>query len=1146
MKSPFHLHAIMPVILITILFFSLFTPQVVSAEGEIPEIPVPPVDDIQTNLPTSNDDPLRAAVLLSENSAELVTEGEGKPLTSQYAISGLCNSDPWYLGAACPGGKCLYTTTDYGVNALRVALENWSSNKGYGYIFIESYSSPYALNHYQIDAATGYASLKGLKWDEAGINKPRIQGSLEITNFTSGFEINGLYIHTDASYPILSFTNNKGLVKLSNIEISDSFRSGIVINNHAGSVTINQVYVHDNKYNGVEINNCGSGVSCLNTGSIQLTNSTIYHNGTNGVNYSGLKIMTAGTVTVNGVTIANNYGKAGIEIQTKNSLTIKNSAIVNTLLGGLPQISNGIGVNLLSGSTGNVLFENVLIKNNEGSGAWIETTGNITLKKVQGLDNGYYGVNIGNADLITKIAGGKTITISDSIFSTNSNMNLLILASGAVTLSNINAQYSVNKYGAHVDNSLALTPQPVMITNSQFNYNKERGLSIFSKGEIKLNGIQIHDNTGTNEALYVSNNVAGVLSGITFLSTLGSNQVFNNADAKLAISLYTNGALLMNNLQVFYNGGDGLIAEQVGGAITWNGGGAWNNGQRLMLNYGIGAKLVNSSAVLPKTVILRDVDFSRNQTGTLTTSFDKGIGLYISSKGTVTVTNITADYNARGGVIIDAMSGAGNVNILRTQLSGYNSFSNNKGTGIRIDSIGKIVLNRIQAIDNKGAGALLNAYGIITITGTASQPNLFNGNEGYDNSLYGSLAGLQIGHVNGPVKITNLQANGNLGSGVYIYANGPVILDGQRNELNLNSEEGISIEQQYGLYIDRSNGSVLILNFVVESNHGGGVYIRNLEGSVGVTLNSTIAGFTSQITNGQGDFSNRYGLYIESSGAILLNRLNISENSNPATSIINTGASISKPVTVTNSSFNQNNGMGLNIISAGAIVLNKVTASGNTNGASGASLYNDTIIPGQVYNPITIINSSFNDNNGAGVDSQTRKALTITSVTASGNGEYGLFLKNDSGVGSPVLVNGSNHFIANASEGIYIRSTGVVTASGIEAGSNDSDGIYIETVKQVTLSNSWVYNNATGISIVSAPVNILNLTSMANATSGLYIEYVPAGGKVILTNSSFIYNPNSYGFEIHFDSGLPTDFVMSNVNYFGNNFGGDANYLVSY
>jgi len=1136
----------MPVILITILLFSLFTAQVVSAEGEIPELPEPPVGDAQTNLSSSNDDPQRAAALLAENNAELVTEKEGKPLTSQYAISSLCNSDPWYLGAACPGGKCLYTTTDYGVNALKVALENWSSNKGYGYLFIESYGSPYTLNHYQIDAATGYASLKGLKWDEAGINKPRIQGSLEITNFTSGFEINGLYIHTDASYPILSFMNNKGLVKLNNVEISDSFRSGIVINNHSGSVTINQVYVHDNKYNGIEINNCGSGISCLNTGYIQLSNSTIYSNGTNGVDYSGLKIMTAGAVTVNGLTVANNYGKAGIEIQAKNSLTVKNSAIVDTLLGGLPQINNGIGLYLLSGSTGNILFENVLFKNNEGSGTWIETTGNITLKKVQGFNNGYFGVNIGNADLIMKTAGGKAVSISDSIFSNNNNMNLMVLASGAVTLSNVNVQYSVNKYGAHLDNSLALTPQPIIITDSQFNYNKERGLSIFSKGEIKLNGIQIHDNTGINEAFYASNSVTGVSSGITFLNTLGSNQVFNNADAKLAISLSTNGNLLINSLQVFNNGGDGLIAEHVGGTITWNGGGAWNNGQRLMLNYGVGAKLDNSTASLPKAVNLRDLNFSRNLTGTLTTSFDKGIGLYISSKGTVTITNIAANFNALGGVVIDAMSGAGNVNILFTQPSGYNSFSNNKGTGIKIDSIGKILLNRVQANDNKGAGAILNAYGTITITGTSSQPSLFNGNEGYYDSIYGSFAGLQIEHANGVVKITNLQANENLGSGVYINANGPIILDGQRNEFNLNSEEGVSIEQQYGLYIDRSNGSVLLLNIVADSNHGGGVYIRNLEGSAGVTLNSTIAGFTSQIINGQGDFTNRYGLYIESSGAILLNRLNISENSNPAASIVNTWASISKPVTVTNSNFNQNNGNGLHIISAGAIVLNKVTASDNTNGAYGASLYNDTINLGQTYSPITIINSKFNNNDDDGVDAQTRKALTITSVTASGNGEYGLFLRNDSGDGSPVLVNGSNHFLANASEGIYIRSTGIVTASGIESGRNNSDGIYIETVKQVTLSNTWVYNNAYGIYISSAPVSIVNITSMANTDSGLYIEYVPTGGKVKLTNSSFIYNPNSYGFEIHFDSGLPTDFVMSNVNYFGNNLGSDAYYLVSY
>jgi len=207
---------------------------------------------------------------------------------------------------------------------------------------------------------------------------------------------------------------------------------------------------------------------------------------------------------------------------------------------------------------------------------------------------------------------------------------------------------------------------------------------------------------------------------------------------------------------------------------------------------------------------------------------------------------------------------------------------------------------------------------------------------------------------------------------------------------------------------------------------------------------------------------------------------------------------------------------------------------------------NDNIQNNQVYSPITILNSMFSGNGVDGAYVRSGNKITVSNVTGNDNGGSGMYISLEDKLTLPpaILVSGKNQFVVNGANGLEVSSYGLVTISGVESGNNGSDGVNVVTYKQVTISNSWVYGNWNGIYVEDAPVTINNVTSMGNGWYGLDIEYVPVGGKVKLYNSTFILN-GSYGINVDFEGGVEADFIMSNVNYFGNN-GGGENLYISY
>jgi hypothetical protein len=108
MSTQFHWSRVLPLVVILSLAVAAFSPTLVHAEGDVPEV-TPPLEPAITQPEPPAETPVTAIVqALAEAGAQLVGEDGAIPLASQSALTILCDPDPWFYGA-CPGGKCNYT-----------------------------------------------------------------------------------------------------------------------------------------------------------------------------------------------------------------------------------------------------------------------------------------------------------------------------------------------------------------------------------------------------------------------------------------------------------------------------------------------------------------------------------------------------------------------------------------------------------------------------------------------------------------------------------------------------------------------------------------------------------------------------------------------------------------------------------------------------------------------------------------------------------------------------------------------------------------------------------------------------------------------------------------------------------------------------
>ena len=238
-----------------------------------------------------------------------------------------------------------------------------------------------------------------------------INGTVTIKNMASGFDIGGFIINGsigDLNHPqgVLDISNSGGLLKLSNLVVtnSDPTGQGIAIgNNVTANIEMTNVVCSGSKGGGMEIDT---------TGNVILTNTILDDNG--GDAYAGGgHVKTKGSVTFNGVSASRNGGDGMVIDAPKSTVTIKNSVFDGkdpAALGYIQLTGLKIDVNIAN-------LDNVQANNNVDYGIYSLVNTSFSGHQVQLSNNEGTGIYIDacNSDLDTDIfcdnTGAGTVTL---------------------------------------------------------------------------------------------------------------------------------------------------------------------------------------------------------------------------------------------------------------------------------------------------------------------------------------------------------------------------------------------------------------------------------------------------------------------------------------------------------------------------------------------------------------------------------------------------------------------------------------------------------------------------------------------------------------------------------------------------------------
>ena len=487
-------------------------------------------------------------------------------------------------------------------------------------------------------------------------------------------------------------------------------------------------------------------------------------------------------------------------------------------------------------------------------GVVIQTRGAVSITGLNSHDNVYGGIRIGdpNASPDPIIAGA--VTLTDTGASNNGDFGIQIYSNNAITWK-IGWSGGNGTYGALLDNTSATSAKAVTLETGWFYGNQDgNGLEVQSKGAVTLKNVNAGDNYGYG--IFINNN-----GGTANVSVTGTSAQW---------------------LDIGRNGEAGLYIESRG-AVSASYISAYENGQVNDQNAD-GIHIRNVDALTPKTVTASNLDTWNN----------RNKGVHISSKGAITVTNISARDNVGEGAFFENTV-SGGVKVLRTAYW-HNDFSRNGEEGLFIIAMGPVTLARINAYEN----------------GWIYYEDWYTGDP-FDG-----------------VHIDNCWA----GSGDTCAGKWGVTLlitSGWNHDFSRNS--------QFGLYIS-SGGAVKMANVNAGENGGFGLLVDTnwLNAAGAVTLN-TVGDATNNFWNNGFD-----GALICASGAIIVSNFQANENGRHGLNLGNRTALTPAPITVTNGNADNNrNGHGIYARSLGNIKLVDVDAQNND--VHYTSIAFDTTVP---------------------------------------------------------------------------------------------------------------------------------------------------------------------------------------------------------
>lgn len=570
-----------------------------------------------------------------------------------------------------------------------------------------------------------------------------------------------------------------------------------------------------------------------------------------------------------------------IEIQNlKSGFTLQGLTI--NAVSSLPAI-------LVNNTIGTVNISNVSIKNTGGPGMQISNQGAIILNQVTAIENKGTGATLSNIYYTGTKYVPYNVTILNSSFMRNdpevgSSIALIIESSGNILLNGVTSTANVGSGTEITALGKSLTIKNCVFSKNIASGGLTQGYGIWleqgSTASITLDNVVLEGNSAGGAILTTTGNI-----------TLKKVYAANNGRQGVLIS------------SAYNTPGAGAISVTVQDSSFY-----WNDKTNLEIYSSGAVKIINLNSTYSQTGSGLWVDNSDTLKPAAVTVLgavlnDNGFrGGSITSKGTITVSGITAKRATDNGLYLyNAKPGAtGNVFMLRTL--GINQFDlTSDGYGIGVETNQNTSLASIQAHGNAGYGVVVRGWG------ANSSVTLVNV-ETYG-STHPDFAGVRI-HTTGNVTLSKVVATGNTGWGISIQNNETPIARTVKISSSTANENG-----QNGIYV-YSIGAITLATINATKNGDSGIYVDNTPTTL--TSSITVSG-VNVVNNNTGN-----GMELLSKGKIAVSGATALWNSQ-----VGVEAITSMGVTLTNIQANGNGLWGIHLDTQAATTLSGLTVLHN-------------------------------------------------------------------------------------------------------------------------------------------------------------------------------------------------------------------------
>ena len=1083
----------------------------------------PPVEEpVVEEIPLEETAPEAAA----EEPLVLV-DGEGEPLTlaTEETAELLETGDPYFLSGTIqyawvyeavgcasvtplPGYTLSCTEVTDGDDIFAPILTEIKGGKkpNDGKIYVEAGT----YNGYVFIDGENYPTTLGVLNGLIGLDGSALttlHGTVDVVKAQAGFTLSGFTIDGSAV-----FTDNKGTLTLSDLDVQCVDCTGIEIDYHNGAVVLSDVESSDNGYNGMWINH-PQGVY-----PVTITNAEFDDNGQVSPDRGGLFVTNKGTVTLNGLSASRN-GYLGAMIDTNGAVSVKNSTFIDNE-------ETGLYVNVPSSSA--VTLENVQAASNGqedgGSGIQIGAGGTVTARNVIAFWNDTHGMYIHNAGLLVPT----TVSIYGSSFPVNNMNGLMIEVKGNVLLSGVYNTSGNGGAGVNVNTCLwtgtacsgtgtvtMTSPGP---NTSDFAYNSSYGVSIDSAGAVTLTGISAKNNG--QSGVSVVNNYPGKTGGVTIKSLpfvpSGTPQSAFSDNGDYGIFIRSNGAVAIsgyaeNTMRVDRNTYGGICIScgttvAMPTTVTLTGIDLENNGSDAV-------KVNSRGAIALTSVHVNNPDgthmwtpyggivlYNYHGTGGVTltdvgVSYTGGHGIEIHSKGAVTLTRVNTFRTGLQGIYINNTDGVAAVTLTNVNVRQPHDI------GILIWSKGNVTLSGVNAEDVGGVDFTKNAADAIWQGGSISDQTWFHMNITGGGDVVDIKMTLPGYAEYGILELVN-RSTGELISSTEAYGatlalTGITLPVGDYFIFYYTRMEDAAI-YDYQLIVKHSGNADPSAGTPLTAHEG--ISISNTYGAGNVSISGSTANPWPWVSDNSGK-----GISVYSNGTITVKNITLHRNGETAVGLNNTGATYPKTVTVADLDIFRSGEAGLVISSIGAVSMTRIHSSENLDNGIRVNNCQFDSVNGKCRGTaaVSLLASSGTENyianNGqTGLFIMTVGLVTLNNINIENNGSEALRIQGPdelldayrplvSGITLASVGGYWNRVVGHPSlYTVWLSTYGPVSLANLQVSDNGGRALMIKneraiTPKPVTLTNVDVYNNhRSGITIISKGAVTLNGTASSS------------------------------------------------------------------